>query len=235
MAAHDGKQNKRHASRNFIARSLKHQLAPSKLHAMKIIVIGASGTIGQAVAEELSKEHDVVRVARSSGDYRADLTDADSLRQLFETCAPFEAVISCAGAARFASLDKLSDDDFAFSLQNKLMGQVNLARLALEFIADNGSITLTSGVLANEPMPGSGAISLVNAGLQGFVRAAALETPRGVRINIVSPPWVSETLEKLGRDVSTGMPAAQVAAAYRDSLESERSGVVIDARDFKIA
>lgn len=200
---------------------------------MKIIVIGASGTIGQPVADELAKEHDVVRASRHSGDARADLTDTASLQKLLEQNAPFDAVVSCAGAARFAALDELSDDDFAFSLQNKLMGQVNLARLAAKSIADGGSITLTSGVLANEPTPGSGAVSLVNSGLQGFVRAAALEMPRGVRINIVSPPWVSETLAKLGRDVSTGMPAAQVALAYRDSLESTRNGEVIDARAFK--
>ena len=200
---------------------------------MKIIVIGASGTIGKAVADELAKEHDIVRVARNSGDCKADLTNADSMRQLFETCAPFDALVSCAGAARFAPLEKLSDEDFDFSLQNKLMGQINAVRLGLDYIADNGSFTLTSGILANEPMPGSGAISLVNAGLQGFVRAAALETPRGVRINVVSPPWVSETLVKMGRDGSAGMPASQVAAAYHASIVSQRNGEVIDARNFK--
>lgn len=79
----------------------------------------------------------------------------------------------------------------ALSLNNKLMGQANLVRLGLPFISDGGSFTLTSGLLSREPIPGSAAISLVNAGLEGLVRAAALELSRGVRINVVSPPWVT--------------------------------------------
>jgi NAD(P)-dependent dehydrogenase (short-subunit alcohol dehydrogenase family) len=105
-------------------------------------------------------------------------------------------------------------------------------RVGLPYISDNGSFTLTSGVLSTEPIPGSAAISLVNAGLEGFVRAAALETPRGIRVNVVTPPWVSETLEAMGQDASTGMPAAKVAAAYVESLESQRTGEVLDARSF---
>ncbi len=102
--------------------------------------------------------------------------------------------MSVAGDAKFAPLTSLSDDDFTFSLRNKLMGQVNLVRYGMSAMRDGGSFTLTSGVLAQTPMVGSGAVSLVNAGLEGFVRAAALEAPRGIRVNVVSPPWVTETL-----------------------------------------
>lgn len=199
---------------------------------MKVVVIGASGTIGQAVVQRLSARHQIVSVGRSSGDYQVDLASKSSLEQLFKAVAPFDAVVSTAGQARFAPLEALSDDDFQFSLSNKLMGQVNLVRVGLAFIADQGSFTLTSGVLANEPMPGSAAISLVNAGLEGFARAAALELPRGLRINVVSPPWVSETLEAMGQAGSGGLPAATVAAAYAESVESQRTGEVLDARSF---
>lgn len=201
---------------------------------MKIIVIGASGTIGRAVAEALeARDHQVVRVSRSGGDYQADLTSKDSLRRLFESVASFDAVVSAAGAARFRPLAELTEDDFAFSLGNKLMGQINVALAGISRLADNGSITLTSGVLAREPAPGSAAISLVNAGLEGFVRAAALEMPRGIRVNVVSPPWVSETLVAMGRDGSGGMPAADVAAAYVEAVEGSRSGEILDARAFR--
>jgi NAD(P)-dependent dehydrogenase (short-subunit alcohol dehydrogenase family) len=94
-------------------------------------------------------------------------------------------------------------------------------------VADGGSFTLTSGILAQKPMPGSAAVSLVNAGLEGFVRAAALEAPRGIRVNVVSPPWVRETLEKMGRDAASGLPAERVAQAYRESVETRRTGEVI--------
>lgn len=200
---------------------------------MRIVVIGATGTIGQAVADALAARHEVVRVGRTQGDYQVDMADKASLQRLFESVGPFDAVVSAAGAARFGPLDTLTDEDFAFSLANKLMGQVNIVRTGMASIRDNGSFTLTSGVLAGEPMPGSGAISLVNAGVEGFARAAALEASRGVRVNVVSPPWVSETLEAMGQDGAGGMPAAQVAAAYVESVEGSRSGEVLDARHFK--
>ena len=152
------------------------------------------------------------------------------MQKLMEAVAPFDAVVCAAGQAKFGAIDTLTDEDFHLSLSNKLMGQVNLVRVGLNYIRDHGSITLTSGVLAREPIPGSAAISLVNAALEGFVRAAALEMPRGIRINVVSPPWVSETLTAMGKDGSGGMPAAKVARAYVESVEGRLNGEVIDAR-----
>lgn len=199
---------------------------------MKIVVIGATGIIGKAVVQALSPRHSIIQVGRSGGEYQVDLASKNSIQNLFEAIAPFDAVVSAAGEARFNPLETLSDEDFHFSLSNKLMGQVNLVRVGLPYINDNGSFTLTSGVLTTEPMPGSAAISLVNAGLEGFMRAAALEAPRGIRVNVVSPPWVTETLAAMGRDVSRGMPAARVAAAYLEAVESQRTGEVLDARLF---
>jgi len=199
---------------------------------MKVVLIGANGTIGRAIVELLAPRHQVIQVARSSGEYRADLTDKTSIRQLFEAVSPFDAVVCAAGQAKFGALDTLSDEDFQFSLSNKLMGQVNLVRIGWRYIADRGSFTLTSGVLSSEPMPGSAAISLVNAGLEGFVRAAALELSPNARVNVVSPPWVSETLEAMGQDGSIGMPALKVANAYVESVEGQRTGELLDARLF---
>lgn len=198
---------------------------------MKIIVIGATGTIGSAVSEALARSHEVVRAARR-GPVHADLEDAASIEDLFATVRAVDAVVCCAGSAAFAPLDKISDADFELSLRSKLMGQVNLARIASRHVNDGGSITLTSGVLALEPMPGSSAISLVNAGLEGFVRAASLEMPRGVRINVVSPPWLTETLAALKMDPAGGIPAADCARAYVAAVEGGQRGEVIDARRF---
>ncbi len=200
---------------------------------MKILLIGATGTIGQAVEKALSARHQIVRVGRTKGEFQVDIASADSIKGLFQKTAPFDAVVCAAGAARFAALEKLKDDDFAFSLANKLMGQVNIVRYGMDRINDRGSFTLTSGVLAGEPMPGSAAISLVNAGLEGFVRAAALELPRGIRVNVVSPPWVGETLKSMGKDPAAGMPAQQVAAAYVAAVEGQQTGQVLSARGFK--
>ena len=110
------------------------------------------------------------------------------------------------------------------------MGQANLVRYGFDNLTDHGSITVTSGVLSQKPMVGSGAISLLNSGLEGFVRAAALEAPRGIRVNVVSPPWVSETLKAMGQDPSHGMAAATVARSYVDSVKGKQTGKVIDPK-----
>jgi len=199
---------------------------------MRIIVVGATGTIGTPLSAALAERHEVVRVGNRHGDFQVDVADPGSVARLFQDLGPFDALVSLAGGARFKPIGELTDEDFAFSLSHKLMGQINLVRAGLAQVRDGGSFTLTSGVLAQEPMPGSSAISLVNAGVEGFARAAALDMPRGVRINVVSPPWVTETLQGMGWDTSPGMPAAQVARVYIECIEGSRNGEILDARDF---
>ena len=194
---------------------------------MRILLIGATGTIGKAIAAALGGRHEVLLASRQQAPLRVDIADPASIRSLHSKVGKVGAVISAAGQARFKPLDELSDADFHFSIDNKLMGQVNLVRYGLGSIVDGGSITITSGVLAQQPSRGSAAISLVNAGLEGFARAAALEAPRGIRINVVSPPWVTETLQALGMPLQGGLPAATVAQAYVACVEGTATGQVI--------
>ena len=194
----------------------------------KIVVFGATGTIGKAVVAALVSKYQVLQVGNRQGDFKAELADVKSIRNVFQAVGKIDAIVSTAGAARFAPLEKLIDEDFRFSLENKLMGQVNLARIGMNYLSDNGSITLTSGILSRQPMVGSAAISLVNAGLEGFARAAALEAPRGIRVNVVAPPWVTETLKALNMDPSPGKPAVEVAKGYVKSIEGTQSGQVIE-------
>ena len=199
---------------------------------MKIIVIGATGTIGAAVAAALAAgKHEVVRASRK-GEVKVDIDDPATIRALFAAVKNADAVVSCAGNAVFKPFAQLTDADYALCLRSKLMGQVAVARFAADHLNDGGSITLTTGVLAMKPMPGSAAISLVNAGLEGFVRAAALELPRKLRINVVSPPWIKETMVKFGMDPTPGLPAAAVAKAYVAAVEGAMQGEIIEAARF---
>ena len=199
---------------------------------MKIVVIGATGTVGRAVTDALAKRgHQVIRASRKSNE-RVDIEDAGTLRAFFGRSKDIDAVVTCAGSGGWGPLAKLSDEDFAFSLRSKLMGQVNVIRIAKDHVKDGGSITVTSGVLATKPVPGSAAIYLVNSGLEGFVRAAALDMPRGVRVNVVSPPWVKETLRTMKMDESLGIAAADVARAYVAAVEGKSNGEVLEAARF---
>lgn len=194
---------------------------------MRILLVGATGTIGRAVAALLRPRHDVVEASRHKARYHIDLADEDSIRSLYEDVGHVDAVVSAAGQAAWKPLADLNDADFAFSLRNKLMGQVNLVRIGQNWLRDGGSFTLTSGILSQQPVAGSVAVSVVNAGVEAFGRAAALELPRGLRINVVSPSWVSETLQAMGRDPAGGLPAADVARSYAESVEGTQTGTII--------
>jgi NAD(P)-dependent dehydrogenase (short-subunit alcohol dehydrogenase family) len=198
---------------------------------MKIIVVGATGTIGAKVVEALSTRHEVVGVAPGT-EVKVNLEDPATIRALFERVREVDAVICCAGSAVFKRFAELTDADYGLGLRSKLMGQVSLARTAKDHLRDGGSITLTTGVLAVQPIAGSASISMVNAGLEGFVRAAALELPRKLRINAVSPPWVRETLIKLGMDPTPGLPSAEVAKAYVAAAEGSHQGRILDPHEF---
>ena len=196
---------------------------------MRILVIGATGTIGREIVNALAPNHEVIAASRSGSDVRVDIRDVTSIRDLYARVGRVDAVVSAAGSGAWKPLAELTDEDFAVSLGYKLMGQVNVVRYGFGSVSDGGSITTTSGILAKSPMVSSAAISLVNAGLEGFTRAAALEAPRGIRVNVVSPPWVTETLIEMGSsDLSHGLPAATVAQAYVRSITGGETGQVIE-------
>ena len=198
---------------------------------MRILLIGATGTIGKAIAAALAPSHEVLQASHSRSAYTVDLGDIASIKALLGRVGKVDAIVSAAGQAAFRPFSELTDADFALSLGNKLMGQVNLTRLGFAVVNDGGSITLTSGVLGQRPMPGSGAVSLVNAGLEGFGRAAAAEAPRHIRVNVVSPGWVTETLIAYKMDPAGGTPAAGVAQLYKRAVEGTMTGATITTGD----
>jgi NAD(P)-dependent dehydrogenase (short-subunit alcohol dehydrogenase family) len=196
---------------------------------MKILVVGASGLIGRHVVAALRPQHEVIEASRSRSAVTVDMSSPSSIRAMFDLVGSVDALICAAGAARFAPWEKLTDEDYEFTLHNKLMGQVNLVRLGGPRLRDRGAITLTSGILANHPIPGSAVVSLVNAGVEAFARAAAIEIGRGIRVNVISPGWIAETKKALGMDASGALTAAEVATFYVGSLEGGSTGQVIVA------
>jgi NAD(P)-dependent dehydrogenase (short-subunit alcohol dehydrogenase family) len=196
---------------------------------MKILVVGAAGTIGAAVTKALEPRHEVLRASFSRSPLAVDLGDPESIRRLFAKVGRVDAVVGAAGRAAYRPLFALTDADFALGFANKLMGQVDLVRLGIDAVADGGSFTLTAGIMSRQPAPGGAAITMVNAALEGFARAAALELPRGIRINTVSPGWLRESLVAAGSDPSLGTPVAVVVKRYVQAVEGTMTGQVIDA------
>jgi NAD(P)-dependent dehydrogenase (short-subunit alcohol dehydrogenase family) len=160
----------------------------------RIVVMGASGTIGKEVSRALENAgHHVIRVSRTSGDFQADIQDKASLQALFQSVGMVDAVANAAGEVAAMPLELITDEDFTFSMANKMMGQINLVRVALPYVADKGSIALISGILSEEPILGGVIGTTINGAVEGFVKAAAHEMPRGIRINCVSPNVLTES------------------------------------------
>jgi NAD(P)-dependent dehydrogenase (short-subunit alcohol dehydrogenase family) len=199
---------------------------------MKILIIGATGTIGKAVADRLSAKHEIVRAGYRDGDVKVDLGSKASIEAMFNEVGGLDAVISAAGVANFGPFHELDDAAFDLALANKLMGQINLVRVGQNHLNEGGSFTLTAGILSREPMPGSVAIAMANGALESFARAAALELPRKLRVNTISPGFVKETMVAMGMDPSPGLSAADTAKAYEIAVEGKLNGATLDAPDY---
>nr|WP_279290963.1 short chain dehydrogenase [Pseudomonas sp. S25] len=189
-------------------------------------MIGASGTVGSAIAHELSQRHEIVRAGRNSGEEHVDISDSASIRKLFERIGRFDALVCAAGNVKFAPLAEMSESDFALGLQDKLMGQVNLLLIGRDFANDGASFTFTTGVLSHDPIRSGASASLVNGAIDAFVRAAAIELPRGMRVNSVSPNVLVEAMGSYAPYFRgfKPVPAADVALAYAKSVEGLQTG-----------
>ncbi len=184
---------------------------------MKIILVGASGTIGQAINEELGKNHDIIRAGRNGLDVTVDITSVDSIKSMYEQVGKVDAVISAAGGAHFSPISELTPDLNEIGIESKLKGQINLVLLGMDYVHDNGSFTLTTGIMMDDPIPQGASAAMANGGVKTFVKASSIEMPRGIRINSVSPNVLRESLDKYA-DFFPGfeaVPASRVALAFK--------------------
>ncbi|MBA1294087.1 short chain dehydrogenase [Pseudomonas lurida] len=193
---------------------------------MKILLIGANGTVGSAVKAELAQRHDVISIGRTRGDFQVDISDSASIRSLFEQTGRFDALVCAAGSVTFAALGEMHEGDFELGLRDKLMGQVNLLLIGREYANDGASFTFTSGILNRDPIRTGASAALVNGAIDGFVKAAAIELPRGLRINAVSPTVLVEAMDSYAPYFRGYKPvsAADVALAYAKSVEGLQTG-----------
>jgi len=195
---------------------------------MKVFLVGASGTIGRAIAAELGARHELVTAGRKSGDVRLDLTDPASIRAAYARIGSLDAVVCAAGNVTFKPLAEMTAADFDVGLRDKLMGQVNLVLLGREHVTDGGSFTLTGGVLDHDPIVLGTSASMVNGALNAFALSASIELDRGLRVNVVSPGVITEALDAFAPFFRgfEPVPAARAALAYAKSVEGKRTGHV---------
>ena len=163
---------------------------------MKILVVGGTGTIGKTIVAHFLTGNEVIVAGRTSGAFQVDIADSKSIKKLFKKVGKVDAIICAAGEAKWAPFSELSEKDFHIGLRSKLMGQVNLVRIGQKYLKRNGSITLTTGILADDPVYKTASAAMVNGGIHSFVQAVALELKKGIRINVVSSGVVEDAYAK---------------------------------------
>ena len=200
---------------------------------MKIIIIGGKGTIGKKVSAHLSTKHEIIIAGRTSGDVTVDISDSQSIKTMFESIGKVDAIICIAGEAKWAAFDSLTEEDFYIGLRSKLMGQVNLVRIGQDYLNPGGSLTLTTGILADYPVVLTTSAAMVNGGIHSFVKAVSLELKNGLRINIVSPGLVEDAAEKYDAYFPGQNPVSmdKVIDAYVSSVEGKETGEIIRIYD----
>ena len=200
---------------------------------LRILVIGASGELGRAVVAELGARHEIISAGSKSGDVRIDISDPTSIVAGLAAAGPLDAVACAAGAVNFHPLSAISvasieESSYGLGMANKLMGQVNLTLAARDVLREDGSITLIAGVLSLDPIVFGSSASMVNGAIESFARAAAIELPRGLRINAVSPTVFEESMGSYGPFFrgSDPVPVARAARAFSRSIEGRQTGQV---------
>ena len=200
---------------------------------MKIIIIGGSGTIGRSVSEHLSRKHRIIIAGRTSGDVTVDLVDSASIEAMFASTGPVDAVVCIAGEAKWAPFGDLTEEDYYIGIKSKLMGQVNLVRVGVSHISDGGSFTLTTGILADDPVEMTTSAAMVNGAIHSFVKAAALELTNGLRLNAVSSGLVEDAVDKYETYFPghNPIPMDKVVNGYIRSIEGKDNGQIIRIYD----
>ena len=194
---------------------------------MKIIIIGATGTLGKHVTKALEKEHEVIKAGSKSGDIKLDITSPASIENFFKQAGSFDALVSTTGNGHFGPLNTMKDADFRIGIDSKLMGQINLVLIGQHYINPKGSFTLTSGILSEDPIVLGANLSAINGAIEAFVRSAAIELDNGVRINVISPGVVEESpgfFPYFQGHIPVGME--RVTQAYVKSVLGAQTGKV---------
>ena len=199
---------------------------------MRILIVGGNGTIGKTVVNRFSEKHEVITAGRNSGDVNVDIASSDSIARMFEKVGVVDAIVNIAGDAKWDKFDALSEEDFYIGIRSKMMGQVNLVRLGRKYLHEKGSFTLTTGILADEPVDMTTSAAMVNGAIQSFVKAVALELENSIRINVVSADLVEDAYEKY-KDYfpgNTPVPMHKVVDGYVKSVEGKSNGEIIRIR-----
>ena len=196
---------------------------------MRILVVGGAGAVGKAAVSCLHAGHEIIVAGRKNGDVLVDLTDEASVAAMYEKVGRVDAVVACTGHSHFGPVADMTPKQFLDGIKDKVMGQINLVLLGLGQVNDGGSFTLTSGILSHEPIRQGSNAAACDGAINSFVISAAIEMPRGLRINAVSPGLLEAAAQKYDGYFPGHRPVSnrEVGLAFAKSIEGAVTGQVI--------
>ncbi|MEV4758571.1 short chain dehydrogenase [Micromonospora sp. NPDC049559] len=199
---------------------------------MRIVVVGGAGTIGRRLVPALrSRGHDVVVAGRTSGDVHVDLTAPASIEGMYQEVGTVDGVVSIAAHGALDEFTTLTPDALLENMRAKFFGQVDLVLTGQHYCTDRASFTLTSGIFADHAWPHVTGGGVISGALHSFVLSAAIELPRAMRINVVSPTMVADSVDAFAEQFP-GMrpvPMDQLVDHYLRCVEGDDNGRIIRA------
>jgi NAD(P)-dependent dehydrogenase (short-subunit alcohol dehydrogenase family) len=187
---------------------------------MRILVIGASGTIGKRLTPVLARQHEIITAGRNSGEVRVDISSEQSIKGLFEQVKNIDACICIAASGPLDDFATLTEQQLQADLKGKLFGQMNIVLIGQHHINNNGCFTLTSGIFADIPYKGVTGGGIISGALHSFVLSASIELPRNIRINAVSPGLAEDSAKEYGH-LFPGMPAVAMNKLTADNFNGQ--------------
>lgn len=195
-----------------------------------VIVIGANGKMGKAALTGLSK-HRIITASRSGEgcDFKVDITNRESIKELFKMVGTFDAVVNTVGYCEYADFVDMTDAQWDTTIQSKMIGQINLVNIGVKYINQGGSFTLISGILNLKPIPMAIADATTSGAIDTFVQCVAHELPCDIRINVVNPTVLEEAWDIYG-EMMPGfqpVPSVLVGKAFERSVDGFITGKVL--------
>ena len=196
---------------------------------MRILFVGAQGTVGKRILEQISPGHEIITAGRNSGDIRVDITSREAIEAMFKKVSSVDALICTAASGAMDDFETLTAETLYDNMRGKFFGQAQLVLTGQHYLNNNGSFTLTSGIFADEPAKGVTGGGVVSGALHSFVLSAALELKRGLRVNVVSPGMVEDSAKDYGH-LFPGLrpiPMTEITDAYLQCLNTDITGKIL--------
>lgn len=207
-----------------------------------VLVIGGSSGMGLEIARQALREGAQVTIAARNperldraverlGGTRTqavptDIGDLQQVRSLAARVGLLDHLVITAAELPYGPARQLTESELMRAVRSKLLGPLFAVQSCADQMRPGGSIIFTSGIAARRPIVGGTAAAALNAGLEGLMRALALELAP-LRVNAISPGWIDtpiwDTLPGMTEQVKR-----ERFAALRERLPVGHTGEVAD-------